>query len=438
MNFQEIEESPALRGIGALLCLYFFMTFSTWPVDLAFTRQAYLWNTALPWPWFEGVATLLSWFPSTLARAIFQGLGLLAMACLGAFFFASRCRSAMLGLLVLSLAKLFFYFLDLRQVANFHHMHLYFCFFFLFASPRMVWLRISLALVYEMAALVKLSPSWLLGDYFSSLPSGLPLLPHNPGFIALACQSVIALEFLGPVLFFAPWPKLRQLSVASFFAFHLYSGVIVGIWYTSLMLPFLLLLFSDGFRHPLRWADLKKGPWVARLGLIVMALLGVWALVIPGDVRITAEGRYLGLFMFDANHRSRALLSVEKAGTVWDFDVQWPWPNSSNGQPCQLSLQKNGQAVPGEMQQYQGVVFFHPAYFQSLSTRVQNDPYVYVHWARQVERRLQPERISLQLFCQLDGHEEEFQTLDVDNFTALRPSYNPFWHNSWVRLGPAK
>jgi len=409
------------------------MTFSTWYVDLAFTGWAQRWNTALPWPIWP--TSPIAW-PGGLTRLLFQALSLFSLLVGAAFLGASSYRRALWGLALLFAAKLFFYIQDLRQVANFHHMHLYFTWFFLLGTGRIYWLRICLATVYWMAAVVKFSPSWLYGEYFYSMPRGLPLLPHNQGFIQAACDALILLEIVGPLCFWSRSQKIRQGAVLAFLLFHLYSGVIVGIWYTTLMIPFLLLLFADGFKQSLRQAP-PAGPRLrCVLTLCAMALSSLWPLLIPGDVRLSGEGRYLGLFMFDANHRSRAVIRVEKGRENWEFRLNWTWPSLNHGQTCNIQVLRQGQTVNPEIQSSQGQVFFHPTYFQSLSTRIQNDPYVYFHWARRVQKLIQPTRISIKLWSRLDGHEEEVQTLDIADFERVG-RYNPFWHNSWIRLpGP--
>jgi len=240
------------------------------------------------------------------------------------------------------------------------------------------------------------------------------------------------LELAGPFLFWANSLRVRRLGVALFLTFHVYSGVVVGIWYTTLMIPFLLLLFADGFAQSLSCRP-PGGGW-QRLALACMTVGALWPFVIPGDTRITGEGRYLGLFMFDANHRSRVRLEVQKAVSLWEFQLQWDWPNANNGQTCQVSIWKDGVPQPVEPQAWNGRMFFHPNYFQSLSTRVQNDPYVYYNWARGVVGRIQPERVGLQLWSQLDGHPQEFQTLDIQDFQTQVKGYNPYWHNPWIRL----
>lgn len=433
MKAGEIEQSPALRGLGALLCLYAFLSFANWPVDLSFSHEAHQWNTALPWPLLQGQPAWIGLVPALWMRVYFQIQTLLAAGCMGLFLVGPRLHWALIGLAWLTCNKLFFYLLDLRQVANFHHMHLYFSLCFLLASPRIPWLRVLLAVVYLMAAVVKFTPSWLQGEYFASLPQGLPLISRDPQMIQLACQAVTLLELLGPLLFFAPWLRVRQAAIAAFFLFHLYSGVIVGIWYTALMIPFLLLLFRDGFDQPLRIRDLKLGQHrLPALALLGLALSGIWAWIIPGDVRHSGEGRYLGLFMFDANHRSQAQLTVVKESERWDIEIGWDWPNRDNGQPCRIRIVRNGQPQPLEMQAWNGKVFFHPAYFRSLSTRVQNDPYAYWYWARQVQSRIQPEQLAVRLTSFLDGHEQGRTTVDLADFPSEAPGYNPWWRNGWI------
>lgn len=429
----EVAESRLLRAFGSGLCLYYFLTFSHWQTLSTLDSRAWEEARVLPLHLGQPLAPMLAWISPGLSSALFSGLALLSVVTLFAFQRESTCRKAQAGLWLLFLAKTLFYFLDLRQVANFHHMHLFFSFFFLLCSPRLFWLRLLLAVIYWMAAVVKLSPSWVLGEYFSSLPGGLPLLPHHRLIIALACNLAIVLEVLGPFFFWSNKPKLRQGAVGMFFLFHLYSGFLVGTWYTALMLPLLLFLFADGFRQSLWQSRPSNRQLLPCLAILSLGAGGILPLLIPGDVRHTAEGRYTGLFMYDCNHRTQVQLVVEKEGTRWQFFIGWPWPDADLGQPCSIRIQRNGRWLPLQAQSWEKVTFFHPRYFQGLSARIQNDPYVYYYWAREVERRIQPDRISLRIYSQIDGNLQARKTVDVSDFRRQVTGYRILGNNPWIQ-----
>ena len=419
----EISDSRALRGIGTTLALYFWITWRAWLFDLSPTARGLESGLYLPWFFCQSLGWTIHWMPVELHRLLLSGLALLSLITALAFQTSSNCRWPQRILAGLLACKLFFYFHSLRQVANFHHMHLLFTAVFLFARPRIQWLRMYLAVVYWLAASVKFTPSWLYGEYFNSLPCKLPLLPSSAVFVTWACNLVTTLELLAPLAFWSQSQFVRRLAVVALLGFHLYSGFIVGIWYTSLMVPFVACLFADGFSQPLpSLRKLLAGK--AGAALFALIVVGSWSWIIPGDVRFTAEGRYLGLFMFDANHRARAEIGFERELAHWRVQVTWPWPDANFSQACRTRIWREGVEIK------QKPSWFEPTYFTTLSARILNDPYVYYHWLQQ--QGIQ--KASLQLFSQLDGHPEEVCTVDEAEFSASMMKYQGWWRNSWIHL----
>lgn len=376
-------------------------------------------------------------------RLYLQLLGLSALAGMLAFARSSDTLAPMLALAFNALNKTFFYLHDLGEIANFHHVHLYLCMFFLFSRNKLFWVRWGLAMVYWMSALVKLTPSWLQGEYFSSVPAHLPLLASTSAGVTFWSQALLVLELVGPLLWFSPSPTLRRLSVLTFGLFHLYSGVIVGFWYPALMLPLLAGAFWN-FQEPLRyrWERRDLGLWGFSALLALGAACPFW---IPGDVRETAEGRYTGLFMFDANRRVTARLEVIKGARrfVIDLDYGWPvravldWTTSIRLSSWEGEREVSLNQPLSEPLKDDGVVVFNPRPFRRGSSRMFGDPYVYYLWARQLQERYHPDRISIRLAQQLDGHEQSTLLLEIPDFAALAPVYRPFVHNDWIRLtGP--
>jgi hypothetical protein len=81
-----------------------------------------------------------------------------------------------------------------------------------------------------------------------------------------------------------------------------------------------------------------------------------------------------------------------------------------------------------------GQVVFNPYYFVKIEDRKYGDPYFYYYFARELERRYQPDRISLRLDVQINGRSEVARLLDIPDFAKLNPTYNPFKHNDWIIL----
>lgn len=425
----EVDVSPRLRLLGAALCFYHYLTWSFWfdrpQLSAAGPANA---DWVPLWP-FERLGWTL-FLSQGETRLYLQLLGLTALA--GMFWFA-QARETLGAMLILAfncLNKTFFYLHDLGEVANFHHVHLYLCVFYLFARSKLPWFRWGLAMVYWMAALVKLTPSWLQGQYFGSVPAHLPLLASSPEGVTFWSQVLIFQELVGPLLWFSRYGWLRRLSVGTFLLFHLYSGIIVGFWYTALMLPLALgALWPPD--EPLRV------PFEAPLALfsILLALGAAVPFWIPGDVRLTAEGRYTGLFMFDANRRVTARLEVVKGPQQYVFELEYGWPVRAvldwTTRIRRVSADGEKQPVPEPVVE-DGVTIFNPRLFRRGSSRMFGDPYLYYFWARGVQERYRPDRVSLRMTQQLDGSDHEFVILDLPDFGKLAPVYRPFAHNPWI------
>jgi len=439
----EVDRDPRLKILCGCLLFYFHMTFNHWRERAASlsTLGNELFNYA-PAPWLENFRGLIFMDPFQTQTWLYAQ-GMLALLGLFSLFYLRSSRLA-LGLLAwLFVNKLYFYLADFRLFANYHHFHLFYTLVFLISADKLRFFRIALVVSYFLSGLVKLTPSWLFGEYFNSLPDKLPLLPRIDWVVTAASVSVIILEFFGPLCWFTRIAWLRRLSFGAFIVFHVYSGVIVGFWYTTLMLPVVGAAFL-GFKEPLL-ADYRFARrHLAALGIFAVAVFGGgFHLFIPGDVRLTGEGRYFGLFMFDANHAVQFQAEVEKGGKLWIIrifrDGQPGGEGGDNGMRC--AYYENDELVrsfpvTGPIRD-DGEIIFNPAYFTAARMRISGDPYLYYFYARELVRRHRPDRLAIRLDERLDGHAEYVTLLNIPDFAALNPSYRCFRHNEWIQLpGP--
>lgn len=443
LHCEEVDRDPRLKMLCGCLLLYFHMTFDSWreqAVSLS-TLGNEVFNYA-PAPLLENFRWLI-FMDHFQTQTWLYAQGMLAL--LGLFsLFGLRSSLLALGLLAwLFVNKLYFYFADFRLFANFHHFHLFFTLIFLISADKLRFFRGALVVGYFLSGLVKLTPSWLFGEYFNSLPDKLPLLPKIDWVVTAASVSVIVLEFAGPLCWFTRLAWLRRLSFGAFIVFHVYSGVIVGFWYTTLMLPVVGAAFL-GFPEPLHAGYRFARRHLAPLGVFALACLGGCVhLVIPGDARLTSEGRYYGLFMFDANHSVQFQAVVEKGDKLWIFRVfrdRQPDGAGDNGLRCAFYRDDRlveSFAVTGPVRD-EGEIIFNPGYFTSARMRIAGDPYLYYFYARELMRRYRPDRLAIRLDERLNGHAEAVTLLDISDFGALDPAYDCFGHNPWIRLpGPA-
>lgn len=424
-----------IRRVEAVLLFYFFVTFWEWQQHPSLSRagdELFVYCPFWPFEDARGLIFLDAWSTMVLLRA----LALLALVAA----LVPGGRFALASLAVLTLVKTYYYLSSLLLMGNYHHMHLILCLLYLAARERLLFVRLGLVVIYWMSALAKLTPSWLAGEYFNSVPGHLPLLPAAPGAVTAASLGLLVLEALGPLLLFSRRRRLRIAAAALFVMFHLYSGIIVGFFYPTLMLGVVVAAFVppdppllEGYRFS--WRDLPG--WLI-LGLCLLG--GVYGYLIPGDVRTTGEGRYLGMCMFDANRAAEAEIEIWRGERRYLFRVQHSWPRREVldwRTTCEATVYAPGEAprrtvLSGPFVE-DGQVLFNPAMFRTAS-RMFSDPYLFYFYARELERRAHPDRIAVRLWQQLDGHSERFMILDIQDFAREAPRYSGWGHNDWIRL----
>ncbi|MCA9792297.1 MAG: hypothetical protein KC910_10900 [Candidatus Eremiobacteraeota bacterium] len=449
---EEVDQDRRLRMVLAALLLYYYVTFYNWwkgAASALSTKGTESFNYVPTWV-FENCRGLI-FLDHFQTKVYLWLLGMLALVGVFWLFYRDDSLGPTLILAFLFVNKLFFYMMDLRLMANFHHLHLLYTFVFLISRAKLFYFRLGLATSYWMSAFIKFTPSWLYGDYFNSVLGKLPLLPHNAMVVTVLMQGVIVMEVIGPFCWFSKRAWLRNLSLAVFGAFHAYSGLLVGYKYTTLMFSCLIPAFLD-FDQPMHRGYQFQRRDLAPIAFLGLALLGgLYHFTIPGDVRLTAEGRYLGVFMFDANRSVLFHGKVVKGKKTYEFWVKRPWRNgailedgsieSNTDYQVWGSIKTGDQVrrkrkIVGSLRDGDEIVF-NPRMFTSAQVRTFGDPYLYYFWAKQLQRRYKPDKISLELFQQLDGHVESFQLLDIDDFAALNPHYSGFRHNEWIHLpGP--
>lgn len=209
----EVDCDPWLKVICGGLLLYFHMTFSEWWEGAASLSMLgnELFNYA-PAPLLENFRWLV-FMDVFQTRTYFYALGMLGLFGLFSLFIARSSLTALCVLAWLFINKVFFYLCDFRLFANFHHFHLLYTLAFLLAHDKLRFFRLTLAVSYVMSGMVKLTPSWLHGKYFNSLPEKLPMLPKIDWLVTAACVGVTLLELLGPLCWFTGIRWLRRVNL---------------------------------------------------------------------------------------------------------------------------------------------------------------------------------------------------------------------------------
>ena len=396
----EIEADGVLRAYGAVLVLTHLLTAVFWWYEDA---GSMLHRAAEPicWGLVPGCAALRA-FTEFQIEAMIAGYGLAAVLIAPLFLRSRLTLYGYLGLVALTLFKLFILALDFRLRRNQHYMALWITGAFLLVPGRREALRLLLVLFYFWAGTLKLNWEWLSG-------AGLyrPLwLIHGRELIMAACAYVIVMELvLAWGLLSARrwifWGTLAQLAL-----FHVMSWPVVGFFYPVLMFMLLTLVLLDRlYPSGTSRADLLGPLWrgSARAGtyavLVGFSAFQLFPYTFPGDRAITGEGRIYGLHMFDAWVMCSAVAVVrDGSGSVHRVDLR-----------------------PG------------------LPPRMECDPLVIYHRARNLcaGRGLVPMDVAdlrLTLKSRRKSDTDLRTVIDLANFCTDPPAYRPLSHNNWIAV----
>ncbi len=312
-SVQEIGNSKVLQLFGWVLLLGYFVTLKRWSHRFYTTKETALSGDHVCWPFWPdcGEWYMLQALPYGYSEGIFYAFLLGIMLLAGIFLFQKKWVWAHMCLVGLFIWKLYHLGLSMDFINNYEYHHLMFCLGFLVIPHKLFFLRFYLVFFYFLSTASKLEPSWLLGSYFTSLKTGLPIFPDSltPFFTNL----VIGIEMMG-VWFLLSDKKWRFMALGVMIGFHLYSIIFVKYHYPSIVFPALLVLFTINYKKIATPLDLKSlWGWGLALLFLVSQLISNF---IPGDERLTMEGSFYGLYMFESNHQCRITLKVGEADEV--------------------------------------------------------------------------------------------------------------------------
>ena len=312
----EIEESRVLYMAGWVLLLGWFLEFSTWYRYADFTVNAVQENRHLCWPFFQNCGDwyFLTQIPLGSSHNLVYALLFGVLVAASAAYAARRFVLAHVLFALLFVSELCVMSMAMRLAVNYWYFHALYAVLFLFATNKLLFLRIGVILLYFFSGVLKLNEGWLQGAYFTSLQEGLLFIPD--ALIPVATNAVIGMELVLVWFLLHPRRVVRLVVVGVLSVFHVYSAVYVGFTYPSVVLPMLLALFLFDERHHGAWWPLRK-VGVGMGILTLFTLLHVVAYAMPGDARITGEWNRLRMYMFEANYQcvSRAVFLYEDGQT---------------------------------------------------------------------------------------------------------------------------
>lgn len=307
-SIDEIVDDIALKWFSGAILLGFHVTFASWMYSTATTVRAVNENTYTCWPFFQGCKSLI-WL-STLPEGYSQTTVFMALFLIIVLAVYLIYRESWVGvhacIATLFAAKIYFTLINYEFKGNYDYYHNTFCLIFLFLSHKKFFSQFAIVFFYFLSTATKIHPSWILGQYFTSLVDGLPIFPV--GSEIFMTNFVILMEMIGAWFLFSRNSLLQRTVLAFFVVFHVYSGILVGYRYPTTVLPPLLILFGPWFR-PYEHVPLdRKSAWGWGLAC---SLLGLQLLphVIQGDEKLTLEGNFFGLYMFEANHQCYVTIS---------------------------------------------------------------------------------------------------------------------------------
>lgn len=300
-NLDEIRNDKALVWYFGYLIFSFATVFKGWSLNPGTATNILDRSGAVCWPWFQSCGDWI--FLTTLPDGYTQQYVFAAMMGLMAVsvFYAMRKEwvHAHLCLLTMFVFKIYLMLIYFKYNANYDYYHTTFAFIFLFLPHKRFFLMFSIVFFYFLSTAAKIHETWILGTYFSSLQTGLPLFPDAT--IPVWTNLVMIMEMVFAWFLFSKNEKLRQIIFVFFFLFHLYSSILVGYHYPLIVLTPLVILFWLQYRPVEVPRDLKSTfGWFLALVLLMFQMVSH---TIPGDEKLTLEGNFYGLYMFEANHQ---------------------------------------------------------------------------------------------------------------------------------------
>lgn len=391
-SIAEIETTSALKWFWGAIIVGFFLRFSSLVGSEGsfITSENFKSMNYTCWPFFQscGEWYLFSGYPHGYALSAIYAVFFGFMALIAFFMWKQEWALAHFFTLPLFFWKFILTFVfSMSYVANFDYYQIILALIFLFFPRKLFFLRLTLVLLYFLASTVKFHEGWILGTYFTTLKTGLPIFPDS--LTPLATNMVIFGEMAVSWFLLSSRDWLRRTALTYFTFFHLYSITLVGYTYPTIVLSPVLILFGMNKKRPEPPFDKKS---LLGWGLIVFLFLGQLShLVIRGDTKFTLEGNYHGLYMFEANHQ------CVSSATVYLMDQ------------TAYNLEN-----------------------ESISARFRCSPYLTWFFLQQIcKRGANVERIQWRFDHSINGG-PFYRIVDEENACQLQ--YHTLRHNEWIRL----
>lgn len=296
----EIANDGVLRLYGAAITLCHVFAVMNWMTKEQFVNLSTS-GEPLCWPFFESCFQYRFLDPTGVYQ-MFLIFGI--AAAVGVFLFIPKrwVTAAYWWQVGLNVFKILIYVQDFRMRMNQHYMLFFVTLVFLFMPNKRNAIRYLLVFIYFWAGTLKFNYEWISGA----------ALYGNPLFVwgwrvPYACVYVIFLECL---FAFGVLSKNRWIfwgALLQLYFFHFVSWQVVGAFYPLLMY-FLISIFPLAYFSewkspaPSLWHSLirRQQPFSTYVLLAVFSFMQLIPVLMPGDSKVTCEGRLFALHMFDA------------------------------------------------------------------------------------------------------------------------------------------
>jgi len=389
----EIEGNVILQlAFGALLILCFLTFFRGWETSTAITVESYANNSYVCWPYFQtcGQYYFLHALPYGYSQTILYAILLGVMFLTAWAMYAKKWVYAHMGLAALWIWKVLVVFVLSKLLANnFDYYDIILLFILLMLPRKLFFLRLTFVSFYFLGATLKFDDGWILGTYFTSLKIGLPIFGN--ALAPILTNLVTCVEVVGCWFLLSDRRLLQRLAFCFFFAFHLYSSIIINYRFPVAALLMLVILFGINEENPP--VPLDRRSVFGWLLLAFLFCLQLTPFVMHANPELTGEGNQYRFFMFEANHQCRSEITV---------------------------YEKNGSAQSSET--------------DSINSRDRCDPYnTWFGLKQRCERDPTIARIGWTFDHSLDGG-PFYRIIDVPDACAL--TYHAFSQNAWIKTPP--
>lgn len=240
-NIWEIERSPLLSYLGALLSALHFFTYFYWK-----QTSPFLLNPSQPpilcWDFFPH-CTSLPQFSLGLVHGLFFTYSLLALVSFCMFMFRRFFATAWFLLFLVTTIKYTVYFFDASLASDIHGLLLFLGIGYLFVPNKSQLVRFTVLMYYLVSGYNDLSPDHL---------SGFTMMKHYPlplkGLEWMTAIGVL-IKWTLPFLFFTPFGHRLALSISILSAFHIFHFYFQKDFESLALGLFLIYFVADFFER---------------------------------------------------------------------------------------------------------------------------------------------------------------------------------------------